>query len=199
MPHYSSQSTYFILGGLVSTPRSSEEDRPDRQIGTLRGGLGGEGDSLTFGSESLCRSRSGSPRSCEGRTGRRCARQTWRCCGHGSKVRESPESLICNRESESGLVTLNDNRNRDAFFPSKGNIVDPKTASFSDAGPARTPTPTHDLIRKKQSKIPHGQGFDSKNALNTATGPSAAARWYCCLHSCHCVLPPVCRLSGHRE
>lgn len=70
---------------------------------------------------------------------------------------------------------------------------------------AHIATPTHDLIGANEINNPkfltdkesiqnrgeHGDGDENWS--------SAAARWYCCLHSCHCVLLPVCRLSGHRE
>lgn len=64
---------FIIFGGLVASvlPPWIPEELVH---------LGGE-RAPTFGSESPCRSRSGSPRRCGGRTGRRCAHQTWRCWG----------------------------------------------------------------------------------------------------------------------
>lgn len=53
----------------------------------------------TFCSASPCRNRSGSPRHCGGRRGRRCARQTWRCCGEKNKTKQTKQG---NTEAERG-------------------------------------------------------------------------------------------------
>ena len=47
--------------------------------------------SPTSWSASRCRSRSGSPPHCSARTGRHCARQTWKCCG--GKAEEEEEVM----------------------------------------------------------------------------------------------------------